>query len=384
MTTRIPPSPLGAAPARSVALDALRFVAVALVLGRHLLPPLVDPKAGLPLGTATWRAFGWVGVDLFFVLSGFLVAGLLFAEHRRTGDVNVWHFLARRGFKIYPAFYVMLGITWLWFGAHLPLSALMHEALFVQNYLQPVIWNHTWSLAVEEHFYLLLALALGAAVRMRPGSEAMRGVPTVVAFVCITVLGLRLVAWYHSPGSHLLFPTHLRIDALAFGAWLAYAFHYHRERMVAFVQGHRALLMVAAAGLLLPSLLLPVETSFVVNVFGLTANYLAGGAVLALCVVRGERPDPNWVRWLARVGVHSYSIYLWHMPVLRAVRWWVEPRCGHGVAVLVYLVGAVLVGVVMAAVVERPFLALRERWLPSRSRAVAPAVAAREPALAGR
>src|SRR5438874_1796726 len=87
------------APNRLAALDVLRAVAVLLVLGRHFRTVDYGIPAALSVLLRPWHAFGWIGVDLFFVLSGFLVSGLLFAEYRRTGALRAWRFLGRRGFK---------------------------------------------------------------------------------------------------------------------------------------------------------------------------------------------------------------------------------------------------------------------------------------------
>src|SRR5215470_10370022 len=97
---------------------------------------------------------GWIGVDLFFVLSGFLVSGLLFREHLTHQRIEVGSFLARRGLKIYPGFYVLIAVSVLASVAmHRALSAagVLSEVFFVQNYRRG-LWPHTWSLAVEEHF----------------------------------------------------------------------------------------------------------------------------------------------------------------------------------------------------------------------------------------
>lgn len=92
-------------------VDALRAVAVLLVMVHHLTPPpAYAPRAGVALIEFAQRP-SWFGVDLFFVLSGFLVSGLLFREHRLHGDLRTGRFLIRRGFKIYPSFYIFLFAT---------------------------------------------------------------------------------------------------------------------------------------------------------------------------------------------------------------------------------------------------------------------------------
>jgi len=92
---------------RSLELDVLRFLAVALVLIQHFWIPGDAPSWLKPLMQVLGRG-GWVGVELFFVLSGFLISGLLFSEYRRFGTIKAARFLARRAFKIYPAFYAFI------------------------------------------------------------------------------------------------------------------------------------------------------------------------------------------------------------------------------------------------------------------------------------
>ena len=138
---------------RIKSIDFLRGIAVLLVVFRHIyLEPILI-------------TVGWVGVDLFFVLSGFLVSNLLFQEYKQTQTVKPIRFLIRRGFKIYPLFYIMIFLLF-FIESHLNpqyydiyKARLFNEVLFIQNYHYDVtLIGHTWSLAVEEHFYFALAL----------------------------------------------------------------------------------------------------------------------------------------------------------------------------------------------------------------------------------
>jgi peptidoglycan/LPS O-acetylase OafA/YrhL len=101
-----------------------------------------------------WSLSGGQGVDLFFVLSGFLVSGLLFAEFKKYGRISIRRFYIRRAWKIYPAFYVLIAATYLYqkFGIGHKMTDVekVSELFFLQSYVQG-FWNHTWTLAVEEH-----------------------------------------------------------------------------------------------------------------------------------------------------------------------------------------------------------------------------------------
>jgi peptidoglycan/LPS O-acetylase OafA/YrhL len=363
-----PPSPGAAAPQRLLALDVLRAVAVLMVIGRHLHNVEVGPPA-LAWLLRRWHACGWMGVDLFFVLSGFLVSGLLFSEYRRSGGLRPGRFLGRRAFKIYPGYYLFLLVTWLWVGSRIPRASFLHEVFFIQNYTSR-IWNHTWSLAVEEHFYLGLALLLWAMVRWGRGPDPFRALPRVCGAVLGLVFALRLRAQSLHPGGDLLLPTHFRIDALFFGTLLSYHWAFHREPFRALLARFRLAILAGAVALLLPCLLLPLEGSFFVSTVGLTLNYLGFGALvmLAVATTAQDRAPSRWLAPLARVGVYSYSIYLWHTMVGGLCAHYLPPRLGWAATTAAYIAGSVAAGVLTGRLVELPFLRLRDRLLPSRAR----------------
>src|SRR5688572_11329479 len=96
---------------RNLQLDVLRGVAILLVFGRHLEIP--RPEGMMGTFAEVWYRLGWIGVDLFFVLSGFLIGGLLVTELQKHGRIDVTRFLVRRGLKIYPAYLVFIGFLML-------------------------------------------------------------------------------------------------------------------------------------------------------------------------------------------------------------------------------------------------------------------------------
>lgn len=365
-------------------LDILRALAVMLVLGRHWYPcpqgfnPVVRPLIN------AWEHCGWIGVDLFFVLSGFLISGLLFREHRTNGSIDLKRFLVRRAFKIYPAFYVYLAFAVAFMicsRGSCPPEVVISELLFVQNYFH-YIFGHSWSLAVEEHFYMALPLLLLFLIKRCEKNESnpFRPLVWIVYGAASALLVFRIVTVWQVPYSDQthLFPTHLRFDSLLFGVLLSYWHHYHPERLAAVaVRWHRWL---AAGGiaLVLPSVWIPLEHPFMHTV-GLTLLYVGFGMILLAVLYwpssGASRLDPLWAA-VARVGVYSYSIYLWHIPMREGVLITARMVTGgdalsYSEGLVIYVVGSVLLGIGMARLVEMRALKWRDRLFPSMARPLA-------------
>jgi peptidoglycan/LPS O-acetylase OafA/YrhL len=356
---------------RNVNLDLMRVVAVLMVILGHLpdaprdLPPVIVWAADF------FRHYGGLGVDLFFVLSGFLVSGLLFREYFSRGQTDVKRFLIRRGFKIYPAFYVFVVVTVLLRlkgGDTLTTRDVVSELLFIQNY-GPHVWSHTWSLAVEEHFYLLLAAIVAGLCAWVPRNPLAR----IPRFFWLTTALVFLARWWtiaHAPyatPTHR-FPTHLQIDSLFTGVLLAYYF-YTRQSLAAFVR--RWSVPLAIVGL-----------AFVVlsqTIADPTVKYLAGhlltNAGFAALVIVGVVAAPafgGFGRATALVGAQSYSIYLWHAAVLGIGGVAVERFAGRPLTFLEtaawYVPLSFICGMIAAKAVELPALRLRDRLFPDGRR----------------
>jgi peptidoglycan/LPS O-acetylase OafA/YrhL len=371
-------------------LDVLRAVAVMLVLGRHMRSPPAG-AAGETIGRL-WQTGGWVGVDLFFVLSGFLVSGLLFREHQRSGQLCIRTFYLRRALRIYPAFLVFLGFSSLLFafsGGSFPTARLAAELSWTQSYQQG-LWGHTWSLAVEEHFYLILPLVLWAMCGARcmgigpmaaGRSRPFRFIPLLFSILAATSLLLR---WANAdrPFSDLthLFPSHLRMDSLFFGVLLSYLHHHQNAKFILFCRRWRPALIATGIVLLAPAFVLPVERVYV-HTLGLTEFYLGSGMLVAAAIsppveswtarVTERRSTPSvrttrLARSAAYIGSYSYSIYLWHVVVAVILPTVLGPRvaCPWAIQVLIYCAVAVGLGVATGKAIERPALRIRDRLFP--------------------
>lgn len=394
---------------RVLQLDILRGLAILLVLGRHF--PIKASQAGIFKPFAgLWMRIGWTGVDLFFVLSGFLVGGLLFKELRTRGSLDVRRFIIRRGFKIWPSYYLCLAVVcvvvFVESGYHLGESfrLLLPNFLHLQNYfLQPdsLVWNnagHTWSLAVEEHFYLALPLLLLFLVaRGKANRNTIPATPYIAVGLMVFCTGLRcLLLWrvshYGTPEAldHFLktynLLTHLRIDSLFFGVFLAFLYHYRPETLQRLTQRRNLLLLVGVL-LLLP--VLPVDKSkgsaAFLTAISFTSLYIGYGCILLALIYTplgsgrlGRWMDSAAIRFVAWIGYYSYTIYLWHVLfavkptenlVARGVHFG-PPTINWLLTLSLYLTLAIGAGILGGILIDKPTLVLRDKLFPARSDAL--------------
>jgi peptidoglycan/LPS O-acetylase OafA/YrhL len=358
---------------RFLSLDLLRGVAVILVLGRHI--PDWSAVEGSVIGyiLKMWKLGGWTGVDLFFVLSGFLVSSLLFREQFSTGAITVKRFYFRRGMKIYPAFYFFLLVTIvqkLTAFQELDKRAVFSEVFFLQSYI-PGLWNHTWSLAVEEHFYLLLPLCIMVWFSGEQRQANKRVVITVVT-VFLFCLIFRLINLKISGFSEStqVFPSHLRIDSLFAGVLLSYFYFRYPQEIQTLYQRFRKVLLVFAGVAVIWPFFLALESSTFLQITGFNLLYLGFAIVLFEALrVPFDKGKSVIVFALAFVGRYSYSIYLWHMPMKFWPRVIIERLTGMhitGVAeIALYFACSIGVGWAMARLIEMPLLRVRDSLFPS-------------------
>jgi|SRR5271154_1574225 len=353
-------------------------MAVLLVIGRH------------GAGPQFWGRVGWVGVDLFFVLSGFLISGLLFTEYKKTGGIDWGRFFIRRGFKIYPSFYAMILATLVWQAAEHRQTVwrqYLPEIFFYQCYAADRLWVHTWSLAVEEHFYIFLPVVLLLMLRFQRGKNAgnpFRMVPVVAFVLAVSCLVQRLYLAEVSPASQtwalwIQCPTHLRIDSLFFGVFLGYLHHFHAAALKQNLARRwlRVILFLASAILVSTCAFFDVNSLFMLS-FGLTALYLGFGGILMLTLYGEPWNSSALVSWLGKfragdllayIGMYSYSIYLWHVMIAQHLHWPLRllwPSIGETAFFWAYVVASLAGGIVLSRLIEYPALHVRDRLFPSR------------------
>lgn len=359
-------------PMRLPGLDSLRAIAVVWTMLFHSF--LVG---GLGEDWQWLQQYGWMGVDLFFVLSGFLIGLQVLAPLARGERLSFGDFYLRRAFRILPAFWAVLAVYLLWPGfREAPgMEPWWKFAGFFVNlsidYGSNAAFSHAWSLCVEEHFYLLFPiLALGFAC-LRSG--------IALALFCVAlVLGgiaLRSAIWLHFDAlapdynwfvEEIYYPTWNRLDGLLAGVMLA-VWKAYRPASWDRVAARANLVFVAGlATMALSFWLFRERTGLLGNSIGWPVLSLG----LAMLVFAGAQSG-SWIgrrafpggAWLAAV---SYSLYLVHKPVYGLVEEHlgvVLGRIGNGyVTFAAYGIASLLAAALLHYAVERPGLRLGARW----------------------
>jgi len=355
---------------RNLQLDLLRALAIILVLGFHMPKAPVAVAAPLQAFLHGWQHVGWIGVDLFFVLSGFLVSGLIFREFAKTGDFHLFHFLVRRGLKIYPSYYVFLLLSLpaiAWVPGLVTAFSFACEALFLSNYFAN-IWGHTWTLCIEEHFYMLLSLGFFI---LRRSKEPFKYLVPCCYFFLLMPFCLRVNSINHLPLHAIpnFVATALRLDALTFGVLLSCHYHRHQQQLMSYVRRFNWLLTILGFILILPCAIAGC-TQFYLYTVGLTLLYIGWGMLLLVAMSYDLQTKNKTVHTIAKVGVFSYSIYLWHKPFAGLCSLPSETWPGHldaSTRLLIYFVGSLFVGIVMSKLIEWPLLRFRDSHFPSLS-----------------
>ncbi len=331
-------------------LDFLRGLAILMVLFRHSNMNNI------------LFFFGWLGVDLFFVMSGFLISSLLFREYQKSGTIRIKRFLIRRGFKIYPSFYILIifSIVFHYLTTHQIYSweKILNEIFYLQSYGSR-IWDQTWSLAVEEHFYFSMALIMFFAVK-RKGLENIRKTILILCSILIFSFLLRYqVSLPHKNEIFYFSKTHLRTDGIVVGVLTSYLYYF--TDFFNFFKKKKLFFLVLAVVLVSPAFVMP-GGSFFMNTFGLTTANLSFGIFLLFSLDNYELNVPKFIKiffdLICLIGVHSYSIYLWHLFVRDELE---KLQISHNLFLFLFFIISIVLGISLSFVIEKPFLRLREK-----------------------
>ncbi|MCI2958751.1 acyltransferase [Agromyces atrinae] len=333
-------------------IQALRALAVLAVLVFHLWPLRLTG--------------GFVGVDVFFVISGYLITSHLLAESARTGTIRLGRFWARRAKRLLPSSLLVLAVTAIAILMFVPtgrwqqfLSEVAASTLYVQNWLLasnsvdylaatgniPSPVQHFWTLSVEEQFYVLMPIVMFGACLIAARTRARSRSTIFIALASVTALSLAYSLWITATAAPLsYFSTFSRAWEFGVGALIAFAPALSRRLI------RHVLTIVGLAGVLAAVVLFDSETPFpgalaALPVLG-TALCIWGGRQTFLATVGSIRP-------VAFVGAVSYAIYLWHWPLIVLVPY----VTGHELTTvekIVILIASIVVAGASTRFVEDP------------------------------
>jgi len=364
--------PIDTKPVRLAGLDTLRALAIALVLMSHY--------SGFVNGAQTFGvigSIGWAGVDLFFVLSGYLIGNGLLAPASRGESLDLKTFFARRMLRTLPNYYAVLAVYLL-----LPDSPIAgHSMAPVWRYLtftQNIGLNygetftHSWSLCIEEQFYLVLPLAILALVGRRRSGRLLWCALFAAIGVGMTARGLAFMDGKDVFAAPVYYSSLCRFDELLPGVAIAMLKNFHPAAFARILRYGNTLLVagLAMAAAVLYGVMNEAPNAFAASTFGF--SLVATSFALLTCSALSPGSWLNRIRipGAASLALWSYAVYLVHKPVFMALRpvleqWNVDRGALPTIAAV--MAAGILGGWLLYRLVERPFMQLRERWYPGRT-----------------
>jgi peptidoglycan/LPS O-acetylase OafA/YrhL len=340
-------------------LDGVRALAVILVMLVHL--DVIVPGWGV--GPVQG---GFLGVDVFFVLSGFLITSLLCEEYFNTGRISFKNFYERRAFRLLPALYVVMVAQLIYtLYEH---GSIVYDVkrlgaifLYIFNWTElyggpkptPIGLGVMWSLAIEAQFYLFWPLLLLLLLRTNNKRVVFGG----MAAVGLIGIAIRALIFHHTGQWFVVYlQTETRFDDLMLGAAAAYLLHTGWRPKEYF----NFLGVLALAGLIAGALTTPISASWIY--YGGYTVFALASVVLLLSVL--EKGGPLYPilssRPLRRIGVLSYALYLWHTLIYAAI----QHHWPHGSPIVLIPLAFVLSYLAAALsyrFVESPFLRMKKR-----------------------
>ncbi|QDW25258.1 acyltransferase [Pedobacter sp. KBS0701] len=351
---------------RFYGLDHLRAIAILLVLLYHYRmfehPAWVD--------TIGW--VGWTGVDLFFVLSGFLISWQLFREIREHQNIKLRTFITKRFFRIIPpyAFTLLLYFCLPFFRERASLPPLWKFISFTQNYGLDVFnygtFSHAWSLCIEEQFYLFLPLVLLFLL----SAKAINYIRVIIPLLIIISIILRYFSWtedvfpdintndfWRTWYMKIYYPTHTRLDGLSIGVLIGYLFSFSQKFKAAVDSYGNPLLLTGMLAVVLSLWFCKDQVSENTSFFGFTLIAVSYGILLLGSISKSSVLSRQKYRITSQLAALSYSVYLSHKGIIHMVQWLLKkeniPTSGN-VALFICFTACIITGLFYRLVIEKP------------------------------
>lgn len=354
---------------RLAGLDTLRALAIALVLMSHYHGFVSHaPTFGI------MGRIGWAGVDLFFVLSGYLIGNQLLAPAARGESLDLKTFFARRLLRTLPNYYAVLAVYLM-----LPDSPIAGKSMapawqfltFTQNFglNYGETFTHSWSLCIEEQFYLVLPLAVLALVGQRRSPRLLWCALFAAIGAGMMARGLAFMDGKDVFAAPVYYSSFCRFDELLPGVAIAMLKNFHPAVFARILRHGNALLVggLAMAAAVLYGVMNEAPSAFMASTFGFSLVAISFALLTCSALSPGSLLNQLRVPGAASLALWSYAVYLVHKPVFMALRPELEHRSidpGAPLTIAAVMAAGILGGWVLYRVVETPFMRLRARWYP--------------------
>ena len=365
-----------AAPNKLFGLDHLRALAIIMVLFFHYMRfyshPAWFPKV---------FDFGWTGVDLFFVLSGFLIASQLFTQIKKQGAFSIKEFYIKRFFRILPVYFVVVALYFVFpfFREKEALPPLWKFITFTQNLgansTDFATFSHAWSLCVEEHFYLFFPLLL----LFFKSSDFFHKSYLILLLFFFAGFVIRYYCWYniYLPGKTeqnslrfwvdtIYYPTYNRLDGLLAGVAIAALYNFMPAAFNK-ISKYGNLLIAAGIGILVVVYFFLAEfETFSTSIFGFPLIAIGYGIMITGAVSHSCFLFKWQSKFTSFIAALSYALYLSHKSVIHMVQeifsnWGIEKE--SNLMLFICLLLSITAAWIINITIEKPFMKMRDKFL---------------------
>ena len=361
-------------------LDHLRAFAICIVFLFHYQIPYF----GHPEWLESFAKFGWTGVDLFFVLSGFLISSQLFFQIKNGIEISFKDFFLKRFFRILPLFWFVTAIYFLIpvFREREALPPLWKLLTFTQNFGLNIqdfgTFSHCWSLCVEEHFYFFFPLVL----IFLQSTKLFHKSYLILILLFLFGLAIRFYSWenLYLPNSnkdnawlfwykYIYYPTYNRLDGLLTGVSIAAIYQFLPNFWDKLSKFGNHFLVLGVLILISAYVLCEEERSFYATIFGFPLIALGYGFM----VLGSVCPSCFLYKWNSKItsliATLSYGIYLTHKGIIHLTQQlllYFDVDINNNLTLVICILTCVLIAYILHKVIEKPFMELRTKYITSK------------------
>lgn len=353
-----------------VLITAESFCVIPDILAKDQLPSLNGLRALSILivlySHAIGSEFGLFGVQIFFVISGFLITTLLIKEKISTGDINLKKFYIRRSLRILPVALLFLVIAFglnVFFKLHIPSYHFILAGLFMTDFIGGVsLIGHYWSLSVEEQFYLIFPYFIKKSIK------------GYTSFLLLFLIGINILNWLNlSPYQYsrhsflhyfmyVLIPLR-RFDAIIIGS-LASILIFHKNYDLQTIVKYKYLFYFSLAPLAVYLFRMNVSKDIYLMKYPFNSSIVV--MILAFLIVINLKESKDIIfnvlnnKWMSKLGVLSYSIYIWQQIFTREIPW--RNSVKYGGSTSLNLVALALISLCSYYLYERKFIRIKDKF----------------------